>query len=67
MEEDQNGTRNQQSDSLPNKLSAENNSGDNLKDKSNSSQQVTGEGEEKTPLPRRPQFRLTENHKKRYI
>jgi len=67
MEEDQKSVHNQQSDSMPNQSSAENNSGDNLKDKSNSSQQVTGEGEEKTPLPRRPQFRLTENHKKRYI
>jgi hypothetical protein len=66
MEEDQNGTRNQQSDSIPNKLSAEN-CADNLKDKLDNSHQVIGKGEENTTFPRRPQFRLTENCKKRYI
>jgi hypothetical protein len=64
MEEDQNGIRNQQSDSKPNKSSAEN-SKDIHKGTSNDSPQAAVE--ENSTFQRRPQFRITENCKKRYI
>jgi hypothetical protein len=67
MEEDQHGMRNQQSDSVPNQSSDENNSGDNLKEESNSKLQNNDEVDKNAISQRKPQFRFQENYKKRYI
>lgn len=58
MEKNQNGKHIQQSDSKPNQQSAQN---------SPASPKDMKEGEENSAFQRRPQFRLHENSRKRYI
>ncbi len=66
MGEDQNGKRNQQSDSKPNHSLTDKSQG-LLKENSSINLQAAGKKIENTTFQRRPQFRLTENCKKRYI
>jgi len=66
MKENQNGKFNQQTESKPNQPLADNSQA-LLNDGSNSSSQVQKEVEENATFQRRPQFRLNENRRKRYI